>query len=306
MFDQRLRIFLTVARTGQLTEAARQLNMSISGLSAQIASLERDINYSLFNRTNHGMRITDVGQEFLKYATDMETQWHATQRNIERVASGRASVHLSASQTIAELFLPRILGQFRDIYPDIHMRLSMNNTHGVVKKVATGQVDFGLIEGIASSPDLLLTDLFEDQMGLIVSAHHHPWQDKTSISIEEVLNADLILREPGSGTRTIFELALQNAGLSLDSFRITAELSSFRVILAMVRYNVGVSILSKAVTLLNDAHDEHVHFVPIKGLELRRQIRLVTRKSDPLSPSSQNLLNIFTHNMSQFIAIYNP
>ncbi|EQD28154.1 LysR, substrate-binding domain protein, partial [mine drainage metagenome] len=128
-----------------------------------------------------------------------------------------------------------------------------------------------------------------DQMGLIVSAHH-PFARRAEISVAELRDVDLIIREEGSGTRRMLETALRSAGQELSSLRVIMELSSLRAIIAMVRHDVGVSVLSHMLASDPDDPNDAISFVPISELKLDRQIHLVSRNPDDQSAVARELV----------------
>ncbi len=291
MLDPRLIVFLSVAREGQLTEAARQINMSVSNVSQQISSLEADFGARLFTRTNRGARLSPAGEALRRYAESIEADWRQAYREVHRVAAGAQAVHVAASHTVMEVFLPRPLGAFRRRYPEVSVKLTLDNSAGVLTHVETGQVDFGIVEGrvgrVGQRP-LHVTTLWHDRLGLLVNAHH-PLAGRAEVSVEELAQQDLIVREEGSGTRRILEAALRGVDRDLGAMRVIMELSSVRAIVAMVRHDVGVSVLSH--TLADDPGDE-VSFVPIPELRLNRQIYLVSRNPDEHGPAAKDLISL--------------
>jgi DNA-binding transcriptional LysR family regulator len=264
--------------------------MSPSAVSEHIAALEADFGATLFVRTNRGMRLTPAGEVLLRYAESIEANWRQAFQAVHQVAAGEEAVHLAASHTVTELFLPQVLGAFRARHPQVRVRLTLRNSAGVTALVETGQVDFGIVEGAVASPALQSHSLWADELGLVVSKAH-PWAERAAVRVEEVLGCDLILREEGSGTRRVFERALHEAGFALDPLLVTMELSSLRAILAMVRHNVGVSVLSRSV-VFDPPEGSGLVFLPITGLRLTRRIALLTRRGDPLRPAAQEMTSL--------------
>ena len=123
LLDPRLMVFLAVAREGQLTEAARQINMSVSNVSQQISSLDADFGTQLFTRTNRGAKLSPAGEVLRKYAESIEADWRLAFRDVHRVAAGEHAVHIAASHTVMEVFLPRLLGAFRRRFPTVQVKL---------------------------------------------------------------------------------------------------------------------------------------------------------------------------------------
>ena len=289
--DLRLKIFLAVSRLRQLTEASRQLNMAPSSVSEQLAALESEVGVRLFVRTNRGMRLTEAGERLFKTAQLIEGQWHASLRAVNLIASGTHRIDLAASQTATELFLPRPLGRFRDRLPDVPIHLTMANTSTVLERVAAGSVDMGFIEGGTVHGSLLAVNLWSDGLVLVVSKRHHLAHLET-IGVDRLVDLDWILREPGSGTRAIFERGLGRAGWSVDGLKVIMELSSLRAILSMVAHNVGVSVVSRAIVASGQTGDEGVHPIVIQGVSLERHIQLALNRHSSHSDAVEALIGL--------------
>jgi DNA-binding transcriptional LysR family regulator len=284
--DNRLLVFLATAREGHITGAARLLNLSVSAASHQIAQLELEFGTPLFVRGNRGMHLTPAGQVLLTYANQIEALWQTAYREVRQKAEGEQWVHVAASHTVTEFFLPDPLGQFRRTHPAVHIHLTMANSQDVISHVETGQVDFGIAEGSrVGHRNLQVTNLWQDQLGLIV-ARTHPWAQRTEITVKDLQSVDLILREEGSGTRAILDKALSRHGLHVTDLRIMAELSSIRAILDLVHHNIGLSVMS----WMTARKTPDVSFVRIAGIELTRQIHLIRRPQPQERSAMEDLI----------------
>ncbi len=277
--DPRLFAFLAVARTGQLTQASKRLNLAASSVSAQIAALERDLGATLFVRGSRGMDLTSSGVALLQAAEEMEALWNKTVRDVRAEQEGAARVGIAASHTAAELFLPQPLGRFRDKWPETRIHLIMTNSQDVIERVADGTVDVGIIEGAGTRGALSSERLWTDELVLIMS-HRHPWARRTAIEASELAALDWILREEGSGTRRVFERALERAGFSVHALNVMMQLSSLRSIIAMVANNVGVSVVSRSVLDAEEVRVSGVVSMPVDGLDLHRTLEVVTSGKD--------------------------
>jgi DNA-binding transcriptional LysR family regulator len=289
--DARLVVFLAVARAGRLSEAARRLNLAVSSVSQQIASLEGDFGARLFVRTNRGVALTPAGTTLVGYAEAIEAEWRQAFREVRRATSGAASVHLAASQTACEVFLPSPLGRFGRDRADVRVTVTMANSAAVLAQVESGQVDFGLVEGRLATRGLRITALWQDELGLVLAADH-PWAARAEVTLDDLTTAPLILREDGSGTRRVLEAALHHAGRDVANLRVVMELSSLRAIVAMVASGVGMSVLSRRLVLPGTSAVPDVAFVPIAGLRLRREIDLAVRATDDLGEAARALVAV--------------
>src|SRR5215472_17038416 len=150
---------------------------------------------------------------------------------------------VQASQTIASFWLPRHLVVFRRAYPAIDIRLSIGNTAQVAAAIHAGTAELGFVEGEVLEPLLVSRPIARDQM-IVVVGSGHPWAVRKTLEAVEIAEMEWVLREPGSGTRSVFEQALARVGIPLDALRIAMELPSNEAVRAAVEAGLGATATS--------------------------------------------------------------
>jgi DNA-binding transcriptional LysR family regulator len=244
-----LRIFVAVAERQHVTQGARDLNLTQSATSAAIAALEARYATKLFDRVGRGIALTDAGRLFLTEAKAVLARAAAAERVLIDLAELRCgSLALAASQTIANYWLPTIVHQYRSQYPGVAISLVMGNTEQVASLVHDGSADLGFIEGAIDDPTLVASPIDNDEMILVV-APDHPWAAGPPKLAKEFAAGPWVLRERGSGTRSIFEAALSDWGLKPSDLRVALELPSNEAVRAAVEAGAGVTAISKLVVV---------------------------------------------------------
>jgi len=170
----------------------------------------------------------------------------AEQAMMELSGLKRGSLRVQASQTIAGYWLPRHLLAFRRAYPDIDIRLSIANTEQVALAVREGIADLGFVEGDIEDPRIVAEPVAKDSLVLVVG-HGHPWAQRRSVVVADLVTSEWVLREKGSGTRSMFESAMRKAGLTLADLRVTMELPSNDAVRAAVEAGMGATVISASV-----------------------------------------------------------
>ncbi len=158
----------------------------------------------------------------------------------------RGTLSVQASQTIASYWLPRHLVAFRRAHPGIDIRLAIGNTAQVAAAVHEGTAELGFVEGRIDNPMLLRRRVARDQL-VVVVGQEHPWAGRSQVQPEELAASDWVLREPGSGTRSAFEAALDGFGVPSGSLRVVLELPSNEAVRAAVEAGSGATALSASV-----------------------------------------------------------
>ncbi len=242
-----LRVFVAVAERQHVTRAAEALNLAQSAASAAIAALEARHGTKLFNRVGRGIELTEAGIMFLTEARAVLARVEAAELALSELAGlKRGILSVQASQTIASYWLPRHLVAFRRAYPGIAVRLTIGNTTQVAQAIHDGSAELGFVEGEVTDPLLSLHPIARDQLVIVVSPTH-PWAAADAITPAQLLDSEWVLREAGSGTRAIFETALEGFGVSPAALRVSLELPSNESVRAAVEAGMGATAISASV-----------------------------------------------------------
>ncbi len=244
---EQLRIFVAVATREHMTQAAQDLHLTQSATSAAIAALEARHATRLFDRVGRRIILTEAGRLFLIEAKAVLARATAAEAILSDLGDMRlGSLSIAASQTIANYWLPRVLQIYRERFPGIAIKLTIGNTTTVSQDVISGTVDLGLIEGEVTGEDLVIDHISDDEL-VLVAAPGHPWPGIETDVATALKEVRWILREPGSGTRSIFEAALPQFGLNVSDLSVALELPSNEAVRTAVEAGAGVTVMSRLV-----------------------------------------------------------
>jgi DNA-binding transcriptional LysR family regulator len=244
---EQLRIFVAVAERQHVTQAASALNLAQSAASHAIAALEARHGAKLFNRVGRRIELTEAGRFFLGEARAILAQVSRAELALGEFATlERGSLTIHASQTIASYWLPRHLVAFQRTHPKIAISLVVGNTTRVAEAVETGVADLGFVEGAVDNDDLESRAVARDQLVLVVGPGH-VWAKRTELTPADLLGGEWILREPGSGTRSVFEKELARLGLASHRLKVILELPSNEAVRAAVEAGGGATAISASV-----------------------------------------------------------
>jgi len=244
---EQLRIFIAVAEQQHMTRAASGLNLTQSATSAAIAALEARHGVKLFDRVGRGIVLTQAGRDFLGEARAVLARARAAAQALDDIAGlKRGSLSVAASQTVGNYWLPQRLLHFRQRYPGITLQLTIANTEQVAASVREGRTDLGLVEGEVDDPLLNATPIGGDDL-VIVVGRGHPWCTLPRLTTAKLTTTGWVLRERGSGTRAMFEAALQRSGLALSDLDVRLELPSNEAVRAAVESSNCATAISALV-----------------------------------------------------------
>lgn len=244
---EQLRIFVAVAEREHVTRAARDLNLTQSATSAAVAALEARYATRLFDRVGRRIALTDAGRLFLVEAKAVLARAASAELVLADLAGLKAgSLGLAASQTVGNYWLPKFIQVFRAAYPGMSVSLVMGNTETVAALVREGEANLGFVEGEVAEPSLSATTVAEDEMTLVAPAGH-AWSRHRAGERLDLRQADWVLREPGSGTRSILAEVLRREGIAWPQIRVNLVLPSNEAVRAAVEAGGGVTVISRLV-----------------------------------------------------------
>lgn len=236
---RQLEVFAAVARLENVSQAARALAMSQSAASSAILELERQYDCSLFDRAGKSLHLNAMGKGLLPQAR--ETLARATE--MERYLAGAAlgPVSIGATLTIGNYLGTLIVAEYLQRHPDSRADFSVRNTAHIVDGLLNYDLDLGLIEGDVSHPDLLLEPWLEDEL-VVFCAPRHPLASRQAQPLEKLAEEHWIVREPGSGTRNLFNRAMASRGITPP---IRLQLEHTEAIKRAVECGLGLGCLSR-------------------------------------------------------------
>ncbi|BDT60795.1 LysR family transcriptional regulator [Massilia varians] len=244
---EQLRIFVAVAERQHLTQAAAALSLTPSAVSASIKALEERYGATLFHRVGRRIETSEEGRIFLEEARRTLASARAAETTLAELGElRRGALALHASQTIASYWLPSFLVRFRERYPAIGLELEVGNTQGVAQAVLQGLADLGFVEDAIDVPQLSAAAVGQDRM-VVVVAPGHPWADGRALAPSDLREAQWILRETGSGTRSAFEAALARLGIPAASLRVALSLPSNEAVRSAVMAGPFATAMSEMV-----------------------------------------------------------
>ena len=244
---EQLRIFIAVADRQHVTQAARELNLTQSATSAAIAALEARYGVKLFDRIGRGIVLTRTGSDFLIEARGVVARAHDAVQVLNDLAGlKRGSLALAASQTVANYWLPPRLQALQKAHPGIDLHVTIANTEQVAQAVHDGAADLGFVEGTVADPLLAARRIDGDELVVVVGMNH-PWAGQKRITAKQLTGTGWVLREPGSGTRAMFEAALRKHGIKPSELRVALELPSNEAVRAAVESGDSATAISNLV-----------------------------------------------------------
>ncbi|WP_163832499.1 LysR family transcriptional regulator [Spartinivicinus ruber] len=285
---RQLRLFEATARLGRLTAAADEQAMSQSAASQALKELELSLGYPLFSRIGRELVITDAGRDVLVKArqiTDMVNE-------LQTVPTSEITgvLRVVASETIASFLMPKLLAEFIATHKQVKPELKIANTQDVIEKLDKGQAHIGLIEGPAIHQCLTIKPWRQDQLAVFCHPEH-PLAKKGKLTIKNIQREPWVLRELGSGTRAVFDAAVERIGVQLT---LGLELTRHEAIKQSVKAGLGLGCLSQLAIADEVAAGQLV--VLKTPLDLTRRFSLLSSENNYLNTPAQGFIKFLEKN----------
>jgi DNA-binding transcriptional LysR family regulator len=247
MSDRRLKVFHTVARLLSFTKAAEALHMTQPAVTFQVRQLEEYFNTRLFDRTHNKVSLTPTGEKVSDFAErifDLYTEMKSSVRDLTGEISGALTV--GASTTIAEYMLPALLGEFKNRYPEINLRLKVSNSEGIVSMVEHNVIDLGIVESPVSNKNLIVEVCHDDYLVVVTAPEHELAKIGGTVKPEQLKQYPFVCREEGSGTREVITQYLIDQNVNPAEMNYCMELGSPEALKGAVEANMGISVISRS------------------------------------------------------------
>lgn len=231
----------TVARLGSVSRAADEMHLTQPAVSIQIAALEESAGTPLLQRTGRGIRLTEAGELLAGYAGRVLELWREAgdQMAAHRgVFSGTLRV---GAVTTAEYLLPPMLVAFAGEHPKVTVKLQVGNRDQIVRMLAAQEVDLAIMGRPPGELKTVSMPFAKHPMAFLAAPGHPLMAKKRGLDLAKLAEANILVRERGSGTRTTVERLFKEAGIPL---RIGSEMSSNEAIKHMCAAGFGVAFLS--------------------------------------------------------------
>lgn len=232
----RFEVFHAVVESKSLTKAGEVLNMTQSGISHAIASLESELGFSLITRCRSGIYLTNNGERMLGYIRDillLNDKLKQEAAAINGLETG--IVRIGTFTSVAAQWLPYIIKQFQDHHPGIVTKLFEGDYLTLEQEILSGGIDCGFLT-LPTTKSLEVIPLKKDKMLCIVS-DQHPLHNAEKISFKQIEAEPLIMPKKGWGSE--IEQIFKENNIKPN---VKFEVSDDQTIIAMVQNNLGISI----------------------------------------------------------------
>nr|BFD92760.1 LysR substrate-binding domain-containing protein [Kitasatospora sp. Xyl93] len=271
-----LRYFAAVVDEGTFTAAAARLHVSQSGISTQVAKLERELGQQLLDRAGRQVRLTPAGEAVLPLAKNALATLEAIQHTAAEFADAvRGRVRLGM---IMGCSIPPFLDAVADLgrsHPGIELSLHEGHSEDLQAQVLAGSLDLALI-GYAGevSPGLEATVAVDEPIAAVVPVGHP--LDRARLRLADLRGEKILCLSPGTGIRAAYQDSCRRLGLDP---RVDIEASSPVALLRLAERGAGVAVLSASSAA--GTAGAGLRTVPLADAATCARLGLVARHDQP-------------------------
>lgn len=272
-----LRILKAISAEGSFKRAADSLFVSQPAISLQVQNLERQLDVPLFDRGGRRAQLTEAGHLLLSYGEKILGLCQETCRAIEDLQNLQGgTLIIGASQTTGTYLLPRMIGLFRNQYPDVAVQLHVHSTRRTAWSVANGQVDLAIVGGEVPTElqdSLKVQSYAEDELALIVPVSH-PMAKLNTIDKDDLYKLQFITLDSQSTIRKVIDQVLTRYEIDTRRLKVEMELNSIEAIKNAVQSGLGAAFVSIAA-IEKELQMGILHRVTINEVEVKRMLWVI-------------------------------
>ncbi len=293
---RRLRAFTLLAREGSFSAAAAALSLTPSAMSHSIKAFETEMGSPLFERRGHHAVLTAAGERLLPHAERILRQMRSARLEMLSLQQwGKGTLRIAAPASACQYFLPAVLLEFRECFPECTLNITAVDTETAIRLVDEGRIDLALCVKAEMPSTLKWHRLFADTLQFYVSPMH-PWASIKRLARKDLAGQPIIVYDRSAVTSRLILAALKKVGVPPVDL---LSLGSMEAIKEMVKVGLGVGVLAPWVTARETEAGSLVS-VPFPAVPMRREWGVVSYEGQRLSFMAETFLGLCTEVTSVF------
>ena len=280
MEDFRLKVFHSVARNKSFTKAASELFITQPAVTKQIKNLEEMLETRLFERLSNSVVMTEEGRLLFRYANEIFHLYKEFKIELSLLnAQPAGAFTVGASTTVAQYLISPVLGGFQKKFSEIQLNLVSGNTETIESAVLSKNISLGIVEGKRHHSGLKYAELTTDELVLITHAKSK-YAKLDMIELAKLKNIPMVLRERGSGTLEVIEMALQARDIRLADLPVIMHLGGTESIKSFLENSHSVAFLSRRAVQKEIQYGE-LKTISIKDFQIMRDFSFIYLHGQP-------------------------
>lgn len=287
MTIRHIRIFLKVCSCQcNLTRTAKELYMSQPAVTLAVKEMEQYYGIQLFDRLGKRLYLTEAGQQFRSYAMRIESLFDDMEKQMKNW-DALGVLRVSSSITIGTQFMPDYAAMFSRMYPQVDVRVRIGTSEMIEQLLMENKLDLALVETPVHQEHLVSEAYMEDRLAVISPAQKH-YKENRNLSREDFVRQRLLLREPGSGTREVFNQVMERSGLCVEP--VWESMSTTALVNAVI-HGLGIAVVPRRMAA-GVLETGQVYELKVDGIEFRRSFYMVYHRDKLLTKTMEAFINM--------------
>ena len=287
MSIRHLRIFLMVCEcNNSITGAAKQLYMTQPSVSVAIKELEKYYGISLFDRISKRLYLTEAGKQFLEYSQRISALFDDMEKGI-RNWDFIGPIRVGASITIGSQFMPSYVEAFSVMHPKANVQVFIGASLQLEQKLLNNELDVAFVERPIHEASLIAEPYMEDSLAVIAPACF-PFTQGEVLTKEAFRQQKFLLREHGSGTREVFEEAMERNGISINP--VWEGMSTTALVNAVI-HGLGIAVVPRRM-VSGPLEKKLVYALEVEGIEFTRCFYITHHKDKLLTKTLETFIDL--------------
>jgi DNA-binding transcriptional LysR family regulator len=278
MLSTRHEIFIEVASNLSFTRAGEVLFISQPAISKHMKALEAYYKTTLFERKGGAILLTQGGQLLLnrlKEAKKIQNQLEFELSVLKDLLKAKGQLKLGASTTVALYIIPKMLSAFHQKYPDVKISLLNRNTDTILKALVDQEIDIGIVEGKKKKSNILYQPFMTDEVVAVCSSKS-AIAKKRMLTVAELKNYPVVLREQGSGTLEALKDALERNGIRISDLKVSVRLAGTEALKNFLIQDYCLGFLPRGA-IIRELRDGDLVALKIEKFQIAREFFFIQR-----------------------------
>ncbi|OZI47905.1 LysR family transcriptional regulator [Bordetella genomosp. 5] len=281
-----LQLMVHIGDWHSLTRGAEKSHLSLPAASTRVKNLEEHFGTQLLYRTSQGVTMTPSGEALTRHARTVMQQIEQLRGDMQEFARGvKGHVRVLANTTAITEFMPGVLARYLAGHPDVNVELRERLSYLIVRAVADGSADLGIVAGCGPDPKLQFIPYRSDRL-VLVTAARHPLATEGAVPFADSLAYDYVGLSEWSA---IHPFLVQAAAALGRTFRFRVEVGNFEAACRMIESGVGIGVIPESVAL-RYARVLDIALVPLTDEWSLRKLHIVVRDLDALPTFARELV----------------
>jgi DNA-binding transcriptional LysR family regulator len=286
--SRQLRAFSVLARTGSFTQTARELNLTQSGVSYSLKSLETATGCRLLDKMGKKVIPTQAGEQLLQHATRILQEMSTAQESLNQLGKqGSARLRLGATTTACQHLVPSVLRELKQSFPGYSITLVPGETPELVEALLEHRVDLALSLEVTSEPELKFHPLFTDELQFLAGPAH-PWAKAGRVDRTQVGRQNYIIYSKRGATIRLIEDYFRREQMELGQI---IEAGSVEATKELIKLGLGVGILAPWIAQKEIAEGTLVA-LPMGRRKLERQWGILHWQGKQLNLGEESFIGL--------------